>query len=184
MLRSSGYEALGVDPEAPDGEGYLQVEFEQSELDLDVDAAVASASLHHIADPAEVLDRVTTMLGAGGTLVVIEWAWEDFDEATAEWCFQRLGPEEEPGWLHRRRDEWEASGQPWRLYLQAWAEEEGLHSAGALTRLLDERLERVQLARGPYLFPNLPLTTEEDERAAIEVGEIRAMRVDYTGTLR
>ena len=183
MLRSSGYEALGVDPEAPDGKGYLQVEFEQSELDLNVDAAVASASLHHVADPAEVLDRVTTILAPGGTLVVIEWAWEDFDEATAEWCFQRLGPEV-AGWLHRRRDEWDASGQPWRVYLRGWAEEEGLHDAGALIRLLDERFERVQLARGPYLFADLASTTEEDERAAIEASEIRAMRVDYTGTLR
>jgi SAM-dependent methyltransferase len=183
MLRSSGYEALGVDPEAPDGEGYLQVEFEQCELDLNVDAAVASVSLHHVAEPAEVLDRVTTILAPGGTLVVIEWASEDFDEATATWCFQRLGPGE-AGWLHRRRDEWEASGQPWRAYLRGWAEEEGLHDACSLIRLLDERFERVELARGPYLFADLVSTTEEDEQAAIEAGEIRAMRVDYTGTLR
>ena len=183
MLRSSGYEALGVDPEAPDGEGYLQVEFEQCELDLNVDAAVASVSLHHFAEPAEVLDRVTTILAPGGTLVVIEWASEDFDEVTATWCFQRLAPGE-AGWLHRRRDEWEASRQPWRAYLRGWAEEEGVHDACMLIRLLDERFERVELARGPYLFADLASTTEEDERAAIEAGEIRAMRVDYTGTLR
>ena len=29
MLRSSGYKALGVDPEAPDGERYRHVEFER-----------------------------------------------------------------------------------------------------------------------------------------------------------
>lgn len=183
MLRSSGYDALGVDPHAPDGEDYLQVEFEHSDLDLNVDAAVASTSLHHVADPAEVLDRVMKMLAPAGTLVVIEWAWEDFDQATAEWCFERLGSEL-GGWLHRRRDEWEASGQPWRAYLRGWAQEEGLHDARALIRLLDERFERVQFARGPYLFADLASTTEEDEQAAIEAGEIRAMRVDYTGTLR
>ena len=31
---------------------------------------------------------------------------------------------------------------------------------------------------------DLASTTEEDEQAGIEAGEIRAMRVDYTGTLR
>jgi SAM-dependent methyltransferase len=183
MMRSSGYEALGVDPEAPDGEHYRKVEFEAAELAPDVDAVVASTSLHHVTDPAEVLDRVAATLAVGGVLVVIEWAWEDFDQATAGWCFERLGPEVS-GWLHRRRDEWEASGQPWRAYLRGWAQEEGLHDARTLIRLLDERFERVQLARGPYLFADLASTTEEDEQAAIEAGEIRAMRVDYTGTLR
>jgi SAM-dependent methyltransferase len=183
MLRSSGYDALGVDPEAPDDEHYRRIEFERAELVQDIDAVVASTSLHHVADPAEVLDRVAATLAGGGTLVVVEWAWEEFDEATADWCFQRLGPDEEAGWLHRRRDEWVASGQSWSAYVRAWAEEERLHSATTLLRLLDERFERVHLARGPYFFPDLSRATEEDERAAIESGEIRATRVDYVGTL-
>ena len=184
MLLSSGYEALGVDPEAPDGECYLQLEFEQSELDLNVDAAVASASLHHVADPAGVLDRVKTILAPWGTLVVIEWAWEEFDEVTAAWCFERLGPDDEAGWLHRRRDEWMASGQSWRAYVRAWAGQERLHSANTLLRLLDERFQRVHLAQGPYFFPDLAQGTEEDERAAIAAGQIRATRIDYVGRLR
>ena len=32
MLRSAGYDATGVDPEAPDGPWYRQVEFERYEL--------------------------------------------------------------------------------------------------------------------------------------------------------
>jgi SAM-dependent methyltransferase len=184
MLRSSGFEALGVDPEAPDGGHYRQVEFEQSELERDVDAVVASTSLHHVADPDEVLDRIKTSLAAGGRLVVIEWAWEGFDEATAEWCFERLGPDEEAGWLHRRRDEWGASGQSWNAYLRAWAIHERLHSANTLLRLLDERFQRVHLARGPYFFPDLAQVTAEDEQAAIETGQVRATRIDYVGTLR
>jgi hypothetical protein len=39
MLRSSGYEALGVDPEAPEGEHHRRVEFEHAELVQLVDAA-------------------------------------------------------------------------------------------------------------------------------------------------
>jgi SAM-dependent methyltransferase len=183
MLRSSGYEALGIDPEAPDDEHYRRIAFEQAELAQGVDAVVASTSLHHVADAAEVLDRITTTLAAGGTLVVVEWAWEEFDEATADWCFGRLGPDEEAGWLHRRRDEWIASGQSWSTYMRTWAGEERLHSAKMLLRLLDERFQRVHLAQGPYFFPDLDRTTEADERAAIQVGRIRATRVDYVGTL-
>jgi SAM-dependent methyltransferase len=184
MLRSSGYEALGVDPQAPDGDHYRRVTFEQAELVQDADAVVASTSLHHVAEPAEVLDRVATTLASGGTLIVVEWAWEDFDEATAAWCFQHLGPDAAAGWLHNRRDEWVASGLSWGAYVRAWAGEERLHTGSALLRLLDERFHRVHLARGPYFFPDLARATEESERAAIEAGQIRATRIDYVGTLR
>lgn len=184
MLRSSGYEALGVDPDAPDDAQYSRVAFERAELVQGIDAVIASTSLHHVADPAEVLDRVATTLADAGTLIVVEWAWEDFDETTADWCFERLGPDEEAGWLHRRRDEWFESGQSWSAYVRAWAEDERLHSGSTLLRLLDRRFQPEHLARGPYFFPDLARATESDERAAIEAGQIRATRVDYVGTLR
>jgi SAM-dependent methyltransferase len=178
-LRSSGYDAVGVDPKAPEEAGYHRVEFEEAELPPGADALVASASLHHVADPAEVLDRVAATLAPGGTLVVVEWAWEDFDQPTAEWCFGRLGSEE--GWVRRRRDGWLGSGEPWTTYFQGWAREEGLHSAETLLRLLDERFERRQLSRGPFVFADLEATSPEDEQRAIDEGEIRATRVDYAG---
>jgi SAM-dependent methyltransferase len=184
MLRSSGYEAVGVDPEAPDGKDFRRVEFENVEPFRDVDAVVASTSLHHVADPGKVIDRVASMLVRGGTVVVVEWDWNAFDEPTADWCFQRLGSDEDAGWLHRRRDEWVASGQPWSVYLRNWAKKEQLHPAETLLGLLDERFNREHLADGPYFFPDLAQATEEDELAAIEAGEIRATRVDYVGRLR
>ena len=179
MLRSNEYDAVGVDPKAPEEAGYQRVEFERAELRGTVDAIVASASLHHVADPAEVLDRVAATLAPGGTVVVVEWAWEDFDEPTAEWCFGRLGSEE--GWVRRRRDAWLGSDEPWSTYFQGWAREEGLHSAESLLRLLDERFERRQLSRGPFVFSDLASTSLEDEQRAIDAGEIRATRVDYVG---
>jgi SAM-dependent methyltransferase len=184
MLRSSGYEAIGIDPKAPAGDDYRRGAFEEVELVHEVDAVVASTSLHHVADPAAVIERVANTLVSGGTLIVVEWDWEELDEATADWCFQRLGPDEDAGWLHRRRDEWVTSGQPWSVYLRAWAQTEQLHAAEILLHLLDERFDREHLTRGPYLFPNLKQTSEEDERAAIEAGRIRATRVDYVGRRR
>jgi len=123
-LLGGGYDAVGVDPEAPNGPGYHRVEFEQYQPPAPVEGVVASTSLHHVADLDEVLDRVATALAPEGALVVVEWAWERFDEATARWCFARLAPPAptaEPGWLNEYQQRWAASGQPWDAYCRAWA---------------------------------------------------------------
>ena len=183
MLHSAGYDAIGIDPHAPDGPQYRQTEFERAELCEHFDAIVASTSLHHVASPAEVLARFASIVPSGGRVVVVEWAWERFDEPTARWCFERLGSDDEPGWLHHRRDEWLASGRDWLSYLHEWAHGERLHAGETLIRLLDERLERQLLTRGPYFFPDLANTTEADEQAAIAAGKIQATRIDWVGTL-
>ena len=184
MLRAEGYDAVGIDPRAPDQPHYRRTEFEHAELPPEVDAVIASASLHHVADPAEVIDRITSTLTSGGALVIVEWAWEKFDEQTATWCFERLGPDDEAGWLHRRRAEWLASGSEWPNYLRDWAKRDGLHPSELLLRLLDERFERQLLTHGPYFFPDLVDTTEADEQTAIDAALIQPTRIDYVGTRR
>jgi hypothetical protein len=118
-------------------------------------------------------------------LVVVEWARERFNEPTARWCFNRLGPAEvEPGWLHRHRDEWLASGLPWEEYLRSWAEAEGMHTGEAIVRGLDARFDRRLYADGPYLFSDLAATNEADEQAAIDAGVIAATGIRYVGRPR
>lgn len=184
-LRASGYSVTGVDPVAPDEPGYHRVEFEHYDLPRPADAIVACTSLHHVADLSEVLNRVEAALAPEGVLVVVEWARERFDEATARWCFDRLQePEGEPGWLQERRAEWRASGQPWETYCRSWAEGEGLHTGHDILLQLADRLERKQLTYGPYLFPELPGTSEDDEQSAIDAGHIQATRIQYVGRRR
>lgn len=186
-LLGGGYEAVGVDPEAPDGPAYHRVEFERHRPPRPLDAVVASTSLHHVADLDEVLDRVGAALAPEGGLVVVEWAWERFDEATARWCFARLAPaapEAEPGWLQRRRDEWAASGQPWEAYCRGWATQEGLHPSQAILRELDARFDRQECGFGPYFFADLADTTRADEQAAIDAGKIQATGIWYAGRRR
>jgi SAM-dependent methyltransferase len=183
-LRANGYDALGVDPQAPVGAQYRRAEFECASLPEQVEAVVASTSLHHVADPGHVIDRITTTLTPGGRLVVVEWAWENFDEQTADWCFRRLGSDDDAGWLHHRREEWLASGLQWPNYLRDWAERERLHRGDELVRLLSERLQREFLENGPYFFPDLANTTDADERAAIDAGAINATRIDWAGSRR
>jgi SAM-dependent methyltransferase len=183
-LNSSGYDAIGVDPEAPEGVEYRRSQFERADLQSDFDVVVASTSLHHVVDPAAVIGRMASVLADAGIVVVVEWAWEDFDEPTARWCFARLGPDEDAGWLYRRRDDWLASGQEWEAYLRGWAEREGIHSSAALLRLLDRSFDSQHLSRRAYVFPDLAGTSEGDELAAIEAGEIRATRIDYVGRVQ
>ncbi len=183
FLLESGYEAVGVDPQAPSGSHYARLEFEAFDSPQPFDAAIACTSLHHVRDPGMVLDRLVDMLSGGGRVVVVEWAWERFDRATAEWCFARI---EEGGstWLHRHRDEWVASGREWDRYLHYFARQHGLHSAQELLGVLDERLDRRFSEDGPYFFADLRGVTDEEERAAIDAGTIHAVRSDWVGTRR
>ena len=185
MLRSAGYDAAGVDPEAPEGPWYHRVGFEQCEMPGPARAVVACTSLHHVVDLGEVLNRARALLVAGGSLVVVEWARESFDEATARWCFDRLPqPSEEPGWLQQRHDQWRASGLPWADYCRAWAQEEGLHTGQDIVGELDARFDSQMLDYGPYFFPDLAGISEDDEQAAIDAGDIQANRIAYVGQRR
>ena len=182
-LRGAGYRAVGIDPDAPEGPDYRRVEFEHHQPPRPVDGVVASLSLHHVADLDRALDRLAGLLAPGGVLVVVEWAWERFDEATARWGFARLPPGAAPGdehdWLRRHQERWSASGQPWERYVRAWAEQEGIHPGERVVAGLDARFTRRFQAECPYLFRALPATGEAEEQAAIDAGLIRAVGTRY-----
>jgi SAM-dependent methyltransferase len=186
QLLADGYDAVGIDRNAPPGEGYRQGDFERDEPGEPVDAIVASRSLHHVGDLDEVLDRVAASLTRGGLVIVAEWRWERFDERSARWCFERLATPEgdHPGWLQRRRDDWLASGEAWDAYFSAWGRGHGLHAAERIVEALDRRFERVLEQTGPYLYADLGGVSEQDEQAAIDAGEISAAGVRYVGVLR
>jgi SAM-dependent methyltransferase len=188
-LRAGGYDAIGVDPDAPAGSCYERVEFERYDGVGEVDAIVACTSLHHVADLDEVLDKVRAMLAPSGVVVVVEWARERFDEATARWCFDRLTPQDgtsdhEHGWLRECRAEWRASGERWDSYLDQWASRERLHTGEEILRALDTAFAGRRLEYGPYFFPDLHDVSEADEQSAIDAGLVRANRIRYVGSVR
>ena len=185
MLRAGGYGATGIDPEAPEGAGFRRVGFEDYQPSHPADAIIACTSLHHVADLGHVLDLAAVALVPAGVLVVVEWARERFDEATAGWCFARLpAPGEDRGWLNDRYEQWQASGRPWDVYCRSWADGEGLHSGEDILRELRVRFETRELGYGAYFFPDLTGTSEADELAAIDSGQILANRIQYHGMRR
>ncbi|MFD2767459.1 class I SAM-dependent methyltransferase [Micromonospora eburnea] len=180
-MREHGHDVVGVDPAAPPGPGYQQTEFENHKPTRPVDAIVACTSLHHVNDLDQVLDAAAAALAPGGVLIVVEWAYEKFDEATARWSFERLPNSGEHGWLHSHRELWLAAGQPWHTYLDAWAQREGLHSGHTIVRALQARFHTRLLTEAPYFFPELYPTSVTHEQAAAHRGEIQATGIRYVG---
>lgn len=185
-LIRQGYDAVGIDPEAPNAPCYQRIEFERYRLAQPVDAIVASTSLHHVIDLDEVLDRVVESLVPGGGLVVVEWAWERFDETTARWCFSRLGSEpagSEHGWLYKHLSAWSASDLSWEAYFHRWAKDEGLHTGQQILQAIDTRFDSQKCTFEPYFFPDLIDTSEADEQRAINAAQIQGTGIHYAARL-
>jgi 2-polyprenyl-3-methyl-5-hydroxy-6-metoxy-1,4-benzoquinol methylase len=66
MMQAAGYQATGVNPEAPPGSSYRQVEFERYAAPGRLDAIVECTSLHHVADLSAVLDLAAQAIAPGG----------------------------------------------------------------------------------------------------------------------
>jgi SAM-dependent methyltransferase len=183
-LRAAGYEATGVDPEAPAGPWFRQAEFGADSAPAPAAAIVACTSLHHVADLPGTLAAMDAALLPGGTVVVIEWARERFDEATARWCQMHLSMDSDDSWLGKLLGEWQESGQPWADCCRAWAEAEQIHTGREVLDGLGTQFDTVHLSYGPYFFADLAGTGEADEQAAIDSEQIAAARIQYQGRKR
>jgi SAM-dependent methyltransferase len=182
-LRQSGYDAVGVDPEAPTGPSFRRVEFERYDDPRPVDAVIACTSLHHLGNLDSATDKVAEALLPGGVLVVVEWVHELFDEPTARWCFDRL-PRDGHTFLHRHRDAWAESGLSWSTYFRRWARDEHrLHTWTEIDHALATRFTADRVDPGPYYFPALGIG-ENDEVAAIASRAIQAGAIRYVGRRR
>jgi Methyltransferase domain len=80
LLVGAGYDAMGVDPHAPERARFVQATFE--ELDGEWDAVVAGRVLHHVNPLDEGLDLLSSF---ARLLVVDEFAWDRIDGAAQDW---------------------------------------------------------------------------------------------------
>ena len=156
------------------------------------DYVVAVLSLHHVRDLGGALDKVAGLLAAGGALIVVEFAWERLEGATAEWALERLPattPSGHTSWLERccggrggerrRRDH----GDHAEAHFPGWVEE-GLHDSRMMRGELQRRFVERHFEWVPYLYPDLADgVSEADESRAIESGTINATGFRYVGTV-
>lgn len=178
---AAGYAAVGVDPNAPDGSAYRQVPFETYDPPSPFDIVVSVQALHHLANLDAAVERIDRVLAPDAVLVIVEWAWERIDDATARWLFDRVPTDANSGWAGERRDNWRTSGLPWSEYRDRWAHEHGLHSWDAVEFALAHRFDTVLREDVPSLFGDVAEISEETERAAIAAAEISTTGIHWVG---
>jgi SAM-dependent methyltransferase len=178
-LAVAGYDVLGIDPLAPQGDRFRRIRLEDLEADEGpFDAVVASHSLHHIRDLDQGLDGIVALLRPGGVLVLDEHGWDLADEETLDWLYNQrralaaAGHGEGPASLEALRGEWEA-------------EHLGLHGFEPLRAAVAERFEEREFARTAFLHRLLGgVATEVLEQALIDAGAIQALGFRYAGVAR
>ena len=163
-LVAAGYDVLGIDPMAPQGEHFRRLRLD----DLDEPAGsfaavVAILSLHHVRDLDAGVDRIAELLRPGGVAVVEEFGWDTIDEPTIAWLAEQRGAA-----VEGLREEW-------------LADHLGLHGEAALLTALRDRLAERSLERVPTLFRELGAEVRPLEAALIEAGTIRALGVRWVG---
>jgi hypothetical protein len=136
LLTAAGYDVLGVDPLAPDGERFARTTFE--ELEGEWDAVVAGRVLHHV----NPLDDGLDLLAAFAPLLVVdEFAPDRIDRPAQDWYegqhrmlrasgVEPKGPADLDEWRERHPD---------------------LHSHVVLLAALRKRYDERVLEWGPYL---------------------------------
>jgi SAM-dependent methyltransferase len=100
-LRAMGFDAEGLDPEAPSERGFRRARLEDLEASTPFDAALAIRSLHHLGDAGLAIDRLADALRGHARLVVFEFAVDAVDDEARDWLAgQGLRPPIEERWVH------------------------------------------------------------------------------------
>jgi SAM-dependent methyltransferase len=169
-LDDLAYRVVAIDPAAPEGAIFQAVTLEELADPARVDAVVASRALHHIPDLAGALSKLHRLLVPAGRLIVVEHAFDRFDEPTARW------------YLEKRRATDLGGPSSLRTCLAEWeADHAGLHGYTAMRRELDRRFTERWFAWTPSLYLELGEGLEHEERRLIEAGSIHATGFQYVG---
>ena len=188
-MATAGHRVVAIDPDAPEGPLFRRVTIEEFVASEPFDAAVATLSLHHIADLEAAVAKIAGLVVPGAIFVVVEMASDRFDEATAAWALKHLIPGNEHGWLVHRRDEWkEQDGgkdeSGFAEYMRSWVASKKFHSAATMLEVCRSYFDEMHLEAWPYLYPELEGVTREQEIAEIEAGQIQAMGFTWVGSAR
>jgi len=171
-LAQAGYQARGIDPEAPAGNRFSRVSFEEYEAAETFDAAIASRVLHHVRPLGPVLDKIARL---APLLIVEEFAWERIDGPTQAWYEG-----------HRRRLEAQGIELRGPADLDEWrARHPDLHPASVVLRELERRFDELLLEERPYFYRWLRHPgTEPVEAELIAAGAIQPIGLRYVGARR
>jgi SAM-dependent methyltransferase len=179
-LIGRGYEARGIDPEAPEGPAFERIGLEDLRVEGRYDVAIAVVSLHHVADLALAVERLADALVPGGLLLVDEFDRERLDPPTTAWWWRQrqalaaagVGSEHE----HTSAEEQHAAVQDNLAHIYTW---------DTVRAALAERFEERSVERVEYLYRyETHLALQPLERAMIEMDAIRPTGVRYVARAR
>lgn len=189
-LAQAGYDAVGIDPEAPRHSLLRGVGLDDFDSERPFDAVVAVLSLHHIGDVRQAVHRIARLLDSSGSIVVVEFGWDRLDPATLRWCLAHLDRHSGTrSWLRDLCDAVrhalaEGTASDVDACVRSWAVERGYCSSATMLDALDSRFVGDPPVWGPYLYPDLDNVTDDDEREAIAAGRIAVTSFRYVGTAR
>jgi SAM-dependent methyltransferase len=167
LLAGAGYDVLGVDPHAPEGERFRRTEFQA--LDGEWDAVVAGRVLHHV-NPLD--DGLAKLASLAPLLIVDEFAANRIDAAAQDWYESQ----------HRllRATGADPYGPP---RLGEWrARHPDLHTDDTLLAALRRHYDELAFERVPYLHRWLGGASSESlEQTLIGAGAIPAIGYCWAG---
>ena len=174
-LAVAGYDVLGIDPAAPDGDRFRRLKLEEvPAADGPYDAIVAGRSSTTSATSTSRSTR-SSSCSPDGVLVLDEFAWDLMDEPTLDWFYGQkralaaAGHGRAPRSLDDLRSEWEA-------------EHVGLHGYDAMRVALDARFSELAFEWTPFLHRLLGGTaTLALEQALVDADAIRPLGFRYAG---
>jgi hypothetical protein len=168
LLAERGYDVLGVDPQAPEGERFHRGEFQ--ELDGSWDAAVAGRVLHHVRPLEQSLDKLASL---APLLVVDEFAFDRIDESAQDWYegqHRLLRASGADPYGPQSIDEWRVRHP-------------GLHAHDVLLAALRERYDERTLEWVPYLYHWLGGPSSEAlEQTLVDVRAFPAIGYRWAGS--
>jgi SAM-dependent methyltransferase len=156
-LAATGFDALGVDPQAPPRPRLIRKRVEELGSIGPCDAVCAVMTLHHVQLDA-VLAAIVHLLRPGGRLLAYEFAWEAYDERAQSWL--------------ARHDQSGADNSvtAWRL------EHADLHTGATLRSKIGAAFDLHRETPRPYLARMLGRHDLEDqEQALIADGALPAL---------
>jgi hypothetical protein len=170
LLTARGYDVVGVDPQAPDGDRYVRQRFQ--EVDGRWDAAVAGRVLHHVNPLGDGIEHLASL---APLLVVDEFASNRIDAAAQDWYESQ----------HRmlRATGADPYGPP---SLDEWRQHHpGLHSDELILAALREHYDELTLERVPYLYRWLEGPASEAlEQGLVDAGALEPIGYLWAGRRR
>jgi SAM-dependent methyltransferase len=164
-LCAAGFDAFGVDPNAPANPRLIPALAEDAGTIGTFDAITAVMALHH-ARLAAVMAAFRRLLRSHGQVLVYELAWELYDDRAAAWLAEHDGSDADN------------SVERWH------GEHRGLHPSHAVRSALATALQVYEERERPYLARMIDAPDlEADEEALIATGDLPALGRWYLGRL-